>query len=388
MAQEPALKSTGTPAYSPGLEGVIAGRTSISAINEAESSLTYRGYDIRDLAVKSSYEETAYLLLYSELPTKAELATFEDRLRKERAVPGEVIDLYRKIPAKAHSMDILRTGISLVSLYDPEVWDGSHDANVRKAERIIAKMPALVALGHRIPHRLKPVEPRDDLSAAENFLYMLHGEAPQGPKGRIFDSSMIIYAEHEFNASSFSARVTVSTLSDIYSGLTAAIGTLKGPLHGGANEAVMKMLIQIGSPEKAEKWVMDALARGERIMGFGHRVYKHGDSRAPILLAASKEICEFEGYCRWHEISVKVAEVVKREKGLLPNVDYYTASVYYLLGLPLETFTPLFAMARSAGWCSHVIEQLDDNRLIRPSSEYTGKMGLKYVPIADRGAKR
>jgi citrate synthase len=385
MVQKPAPKLAETPAYSPGLEGVIAGRTSISVINEAASSLTYRGYDIRDLAIKSTYEETAYLLLYGELPTKAQLDAFDVRLRAARAVPGELIDLYRKIPARSHTMDVLRTGISLLGLYDPDGWDNSHDANLRKAERIIAKMPTLVALGYRLPHRKKPVEPRDDLSAAENFLYMLLGQVPDGPKGRIFDSTLIIYAEHEFNASSFSARVTVSTLSDIYSGLTSAVGTLKGPLHGGANEAVMKMLLGIGSPEKAEKWVMDALSKKQRIMGFGHRVYKHGDSRAPILLAASKEICEFEDYCRWHEVSVKVAEIVKRETGLLPNVDYYTASVYYLLGLPLETYTPIFAMARSAGWCSHVIEQLDDNRLIRPGSEYTGKMGLTYIPVDKRG---
>ena len=370
--------------YSPGLEGVIAGRTAICEINEERASLTYRGYDIRELAVKSTYEETAYLLLHGRLPKKSELDEFAGTLRSERAVPGEVIDLYRKLPANVHTMDLLRTGISLVGLYDPDRWEGSHDANMRKAVRIIAKMPTLVALGHRLPHRLKPIEPRGDLGAAEDFLYMLQGELPQGPKGRIFDSSLIIYAEHEFNASSFSARVTVSTLSDIYSGITAAVGTLKGPLHGGANEAVMKMLLEIGDVDKAEKWIMDELAGKARIMGFGHRVYKHGDTRAPILKEASKEICEFEGYCRWHDISLKVEEVMKREKGLLPNVDYFAASVYYLLGLPMETYTPIFAMARSVGWCSHIIEQLDDNRLIRPRSEYTGMKGLEYVPVERR----
>jgi len=370
--------------YSPGLEGVVAGKTSISVINEVESSLTYRGYDIRDLAVKSTYEETVFLLLYGALPNAGQLAEFDRYMRENRAVPDELIDLFRKIPAKSHSMDILRTGVSMLGLYDPEEWDDSHEANLRKAARIIAKMPALVALGYRLPHRREPVEPRDDLSHAENFLYMLSGVKPDGPKGKIFDSSLIVYAEHEFNASSFSARVTASTLSDMHSALTSAVGTLKGSLHGGANEAVMKMLIEIDKPEKAEGWVMDALGRKERIMGFGHRVYKHGDSRSPILREASREICEFEGYCRWHEMSTKVEEVVKREKGLLANVDFYTAPIYYLLGLPLETFTPIFALARSAGWCAHVIEQLSDNRLIRPGSEYIGKMGLPYVPIEKR----
>ncbi len=370
--------------YSPGLEGIIAGKTGICEIDPERATLTYRGYDIRDLAVKSTYEETAYLLLYGELPTAGKLKEFSDTLRSERAVPGEVVDLYRRAPQKSHSMDLLRTGISLSALYDPEVWDDSIDANYRKAARIIAKMPTLAALGYRLAHRKKPIEPRDDLSAAENFLYMMRGSEPEGPAGRIFDSSLIIYAEHEYNASSFSALVTISTRSDIYSGIVSAVGTLKGPLHGGANEEVMKMLLDIGSVEKAEAWIMDKLAKKQRIMGFGHRVYKHGDTRAPILKEASLEICKFENYCRWHDISLKVEEVVKREKGLLPNVDYFAASVYYLLGLPLETYTPIFAMARSAGWCSHIIEQLSDNRLIRPTSEYTGKRGLKYVPLGER----
>lgn len=377
-------KIVGTEIYSPGLEGVIAGETSISEIDEARASLTYRGYDIRELAVKSTFEETAYLLLHGRLPNASELKEFEANIRAERSVPDEVVDLLRKIPKTSHSMDILRSGASILGLYDPEAWDNSHAANLRKAVRIISKMPTLVALGYRLPHRLRPVEPRDDLNTADNFLYMLHGKMPKGPEGDIFDASLIVYAEHEYNASSFSAMVTVSTLSDVHSGITAAIGALKGSLHGGANEAVMKMLLEMDAPDNAEKWVMDALARKERIMGFGHRVYKHGDTRAPILREAGKNICEFEGYCRWHDISLKVEEVVKREKGLLPNVDFYTASIYYLLGLPLETFTPIFAMARSAGWCSHIIEQLDDNRLMRPRSIYIGERGKEYVPVDKR----
>ena len=370
--------------YSPGLEGVAAGKTAISEIDEARASLTYRGYDIRELAKLSTYEETAFLLLHGRLPGKAELDGFDVALRGERGLPDEVMEILRSLPRKTHSMDMLRTGISALSAFDPDGWDNSPEAGLRKAVRIIAKMPTLVAAGYRIAHRMEPVPPEKGLSAAANFLHMLHARPPEGPMARIFDTSLIIYAEHEYNASSFSARVTVSTLSDIYSGITSAVGTLKGPLHGGANEEVMKMLIEVGRPERADEWVKDALARKKRIMGFGHRVYKHGDTRAPILKEASAEICDFEGYCRWHDISLKVEEAVKRETGLLPNVDYFSATVYYLLGLPLETFTPIFAMARSAGWCSHVIEQLGDNRLIRPRSIYTGARGLKYVSIDKR----
>lgn len=370
--------------YSPGLEGVIAGETSICEIDQERASLTFRGYDIRELAVKSTYEETAYLLLYGELPNRKQLDAFDALLKEDRGVPAQVVDLYRKTPVDAHSMDVLRTGVSILGMFDPEADDGSHDANVRKAIRIISKMPTLVAYGSRLPQGLDPIEPSKELSIAENFLYMLHGVVQDDPGPRIFDKTLIVYAEHEFNASSFSARVTSSTLSDIHSAVTSAIGTLKGPLHGGANEAVMHMLLEIKEPEKAEPWIMEALGNKKRIMGFGHRVYKHGDTRAPILRQASRDLCESQGFCKWHELAVMVEETVKREKGLLPNVDFYTASIYHLLGLPIPTFTPLFAMARSAGWCSHVIEQLDNNRLIRPRSVYTGLKGLHYVPIDER----
>jgi len=372
------------PDYSPGLEGVIAGETSICEIDPDRATLTFRGYDIRDLATKSTYEETAYLVLNGKLPNRNQMGEFDRMMKEDRGVPDAVIDLYRKTPESAHAMDVLRTGVSVLGMFDPEESDNSHDANIRKAVSIISKMPTLVALGARLPKGLEPVEPRDDLTIAENFLYMLHGVVQEEPGPHIFDKTLIVYAEHEFNASSFTARTLTSTLSDIHSGVTGAIGALKGPLHGGANAAVMHMLKEIKDKEAVEPWIMQALADKKRIMGFGHRVYKHGDTRAPILRKASQELCESIGFCKWHELSLMVEETVKREKGLLPNVDFYTASIYHLLGLPIPTFTPVFAMARSAGWCAHIIEQLDNNRLIRPRSWYIGNRGLEYVPINER----
>jgi len=372
------------PEYSPGLEGVIAGETTICEIDSDRATLTYRGYDIRDLATMSTYEETAYLVLHGRLPNRNQLDEFDKMLKEDRGVPDAVVDVYRKTPRSAHSMDVLRTGVSILGLFDPEENDNSHDANIRKAVSIISKMPTLVALGARLPQGLEPVEPRDDLTLAENFLYMLHGVVQEEPGPSIFDKTLIVYAEHEFNASSFTARALTSTLSDIHSGITGAIGALKGPLHGGANAAVMHMLKEIKDKEAVEPWITDALANKKRIMGFGHRVYKHGDTRAPILRKASQELCESIGFCKWHELSLMVEETVKREKGLLPNVDFYTASIYHLLGLPIPTFTPVFAMARSAGWCAHIIEQLDNNRLIRPRSWYVGNRGLEYVPVGER----
>ncbi len=370
--------------YSPGLEGVIAGETDICEIDQERASLTYRGYDIKDLAVKSTYEEVVYLLLHGELPTKPRLEEFDALLKKDREVPSVVVDVFRKIPEEAHSMDVLRTGVSILGAFDPEVEDGSHEANIRKAVRIVSKMPTLVAYASRLARGLEPVDPREDFGLAENFLYMLHGEAHDPPGPGIFDKTLIVYAEHEFNASSFSARVTSSTLSDLHSAITSAVGTLKGPLHGGANAAVMHMLQEIKEPDQVEPWIKEALENKRRIMGFGHRVYKHGDSRAPILRQASRELCEAVGFCKWHELALMVEETVKREKGLLPNVDFYTASIYHVLGIPIPVFTPIFAMARSAGWCAHVIEQLDNNRLIRPRSIYKGNKGLKYLPMGDR----
>jgi len=372
------------PDYSPGLEGVIAGETKICEIDPDRATLTYRGYDIRDLATHSTYEETAYLVLNGRLPNRSQMDEFDKMLKEDRGVPDTVVDVYRKTPQSAHSMDVLRTGVSILGLFDPEENDNSHDANIRKAVSIISKMPTLVALGTRLPQGLEPVEPRDDLTLAENFLYMLHGVVQDEPGPSIFDKTLIVYAEHEFNASSFTARALTSTLSDIHSGITGAIGALKGPLHGGANAAVMHMLKEIKDKEAVEPWITDALANKKRIMGFGHRVYKHGDTRAPILRKASQELCESIGFCKWHELSLMVEETVKREKGLLPNVDFYTASIYHLLGLPIPTFTPVFAMARSAGWCAHIIEQLDNNRLIRPRSWYEGNRGLEYVPVDER----
>jgi citrate synthase len=367
--------------YSPGLEGVIAGQTAISTVGD---TLTYRGYEIHDLAEHSTYEEVAYLLLYGELPTQAQLSAFTAELTRERDLPEAVVAMLRAVPASADLMDVLRSGVSMLAHFDPETGDNSHEANVRKAVRVLARIPTIIAYRERIVRGQEPVAPRAGLSHAANFLAMLNGEAPQSLAARTLDVSFILYAEHEFNASTFAARVTVSTLSDLHSGLTSAIGTLKGPLHGGANEKAMEMLLSIGEPERAEAWVKDALAHKERIMGFGHRVYKHGDTRAEILKGWAEKLAEQSGDTKLIRIAQIVEDVMKREKNLLPNVDFPCAPAYYLLGLPVELYTPIFVLARTAGWSAHIIEQLDNNRLIRPRSQYTGPETRPYVPIAQR----
>jgi 2-methylcitrate synthase/citrate synthase II len=367
--------------YSPGLEGVIAGQTAISTVGD---TLTYRGYEIHELADNATFEEVAYLLLYGELPTAAQLRAFNDSLASERGVPSATIETLRHIPAGADAMDTLRSGVSLLAHFDRETADNSHDANIRKAIRVLAKVPTLIAARHRLAHGHEPVAPKPALGHAANLLYMLTGEEPDEVAARVLDVSLILYAEHEFNASTFAARVTVSTLADLHGGLVSAIATLKGPLHGGANEKAMEMLLEIGEPERAEAWVKDALARKERIMGFGHRVYKHGDTRAQILKGWVEKLAERTGNTKWARIAQIVEDTVRNEKGILPNVDFPCAPAYYMLGLSVELYTPFFVVARVAGWSAHIIEQLDNNRLIRPRSEYTGPAVRPYIPIDRR----
>jgi 2-methylcitrate synthase/citrate synthase II len=367
--------------YSPGLEGVIAGETAISAVSD---TLTYRGYEIHELAERSTFEEVASLLLCGELPKQAALHEFTRELSAERALPEPVVAMLRTVPPAASAMDVLRSGVSMLAHFDPETEENSHAANVRKAMRVLAKVPTIVAYRHRIVHGQEPVEPRPDLSHAANLLAMIHGKEPQPLAARLMDVSLILYAEHEFNASTFAARVTVSTLADLHAGLTSAIGTLKGPLHGGANEKAMEMLLAIGEPSAAEAWVRGALARKERIMGFGHRVYKHGDTRAQILKGWTEKLAQETGQTKWTQIAQIVEDVVRQEKGLLPNVDFPCGPAYYMLGLPVELYTPIFVAARTSGWSAHVIEQLDNNRLIRPRSQYIGPEARPYVPIEQR----
>ena len=374
--------------FYPGLEGVISNETAITNLEgrKGDGDLEYRGYRIEDLADHVSYEESAYLLLHGELPNAVQLAEFDARLRGQRDIPAGLIDLLRKIPKDAHSMDVLRTSLSVISHFDPEVNTVStdHAANVRKAERIVAKTATAVAARERLLAGQEPVSPDASLCHAGNFLYMATGKKPSASMTRAFDLSLVLYAEHELNASTFAARVTVSTLSDIYSGIVAAIGTLKGPLHGGANEEAWKVLVEVGSPDNAEQWIHDALVQKKRIMGFGHRVYKTGDPRARILKVWCRKLADEIGEDKWEKIAEPIEREVTAQKKLPPNVDWPTARLYHYMGLETDVYTPIFALARVSGWSAHIIEQLDSNRLMRPRARYTGPANRAVKPISER----
>jgi 2-methylcitrate synthase/citrate synthase II len=374
--------------YSPGLEGVIANETAIANIEgkDGAGGLEYRGYRIEDLAGHVSYEETAFLLLHGDLPNRAQLQEFGARLQSARAIPEPLIELFSRIPRHIHPMDVLRSSVSVLAHFDPDVNapPTDHAANVRKSERLVAQMATAIAYRERIARGLPVVPPRDDLDHAANFLNMVNGKVPSKTMRDAFDISMVLYTEHELNASTFSARVTVSTLSDIYSGIVAAVGTLKGPLHGGANEEAWKVLEKVGSPDNAEQWIKDALARKERIMGFGHRVYKTGDPRAAILKHYCIELAREVGDDRWERTAEPIERAVTTQKLLPPNVDWPSARLYHYMGLSLDLYTPIFAMARVSGWAAHVIEQLDHNRLMRPRALYVGPPHRPVKPINDR----
>lgn len=376
--------TTTYPNYSPGLEGVVAGITTISEIDSDRSSLVFRGYDVHELAEYGSFEQTAYLLLYGKLPNKHELNGFKDTLNRARDLPGEVIAALRMTPSHLHPMDQLKVAYTMLSGFDPNYGKDDHGANVRKAIRIIASAPTIVAMGHRLRHGKEPVQPDYALSTAGNFMYMLTGQRPDAYTEKVMDAAMTLYAEHGFNASTFACRVTVSTLSDIYSGIISGIGALKGPLHGGANEEAMRMLLEIGTPDNAESWVREALAEKKKIMGFGHREYKNHDSRALYLSKLAKEIGERMGNPTWGRIADTLEKVMYEEKGIRPNVDFPAAYAFYLLHIPIELYTPIFVMARVAGWSAHAIEQLSHNRLIRPKAIYEGPKQQSWVPIEDR----
>lgn len=377
-----------TETYSPGLEGVVAGVTKISNVDPQRNSLIYRGYDIHDLAEHATFEEVAYLLIHGDLPTASQLDAFRNTLIQERELPTAVIETLKSFPVNPkhhiHPMDLLRTALSALALHDPEIDDNSHEANVRKATRLIAKFPALITYSYRLNKGKAIVAPDPSLSHAENFLYMLHGEKPDPYVAKVFDMTLILYAEHGFNASTFSARVTASTLSDLHSAIVSAIGTLKGPLHGGANEEAMQMLMEIGSVDNVDPWVRDALATKKKIMGFGHREYKTGDPRAAILKHHAGEIGQQLGQTKWDDMATIMEGIMLSEKGLHPNVDFPTAYIYYMLGLPIEIYTPIFALARITGWSANVIEQLDNNRLFRPKAIYDGPGVRDYVPLSQR----
>ncbi|RSN44913.1 bifunctional 2-methylcitrate synthase/citrate synthase [Amycolatopsis sp. WAC 04197] len=362
-----------TPTIHKGLAGVVVDTTEVSMVNPDTNSLTYRGYPVQDLAANCSFEEVAYLLWHGELPDPAQLAAQNEVERSQRGLPADLVMTLLALPDAAHPMDTLRTAVSILGANDPSEDDNSPEANHAKALRLFAVLPAVVAITQRRRHGLRPLPPREDLGYAENFLYMTLGEVPEPVIVRAFETSLVLYAEHSFNASTFTSRVVTSTLSDLYSAVTAGIGALKGPLHGGANEAVMATFEEIGTADKAEAWLKTALAEKRKIMGFGHRVYKNGDSRVPTMRQALQEVAELRDGHNLLDLYEALARAMYAEKGLHPNLDYPAGPAYHLMGFDTPVFTPIFVAARITGWTAHITEQLAANSLIRPSSTYSGK---------------
>ena len=369
-----------------GLEGVVAATTRISDVIGDKGQLIYCGYDINELAGKVSYKEVVYLLWNNKLPNRRELDEFTRGLRSQRELPGPVVDFLKTVPKNAPPMDVIRTAISMLGLYDVDLGkEATREINQRRARSITAKIGVIAAYFHRARKDLPLPPVRDDLTEAEHFLYLMCGEPQSKEASDTLDVAFVLHADHGMNASTFSARVTISTLTDFYSAITAAIGTLKGPLHGGANEGVIQMLQEIGDEKNVDAYIEKQLAEKKKIMGIGHRVYKTLDPRAPHLRAMAIKLSEKIGEPKWIRMSERIAELMKQKKNLNANVDFYSATVYYSLGIPTDLFTPVFAIARCAGWCAHVLEQLEDNRLYRPLSEYVGEpVGKKVVPIDER----
>ncbi|MER3428232.1 MAG: citrate synthase [Pyrinomonas sp.] len=379
-AKDTAAKSA-APA---GLEGVVAAQSSIGDVDGINGILIYQGINIHDLARHSTFEEVVFLLWHGRLPKRAELEELKRSLAAAQQINEELLDMLRRIPREADPMDVLRTAVSALAFYDKDAHNTSREASVRIATKLTAQFPVIVAAFDRLRNGKEPVAPKPELNIATNFLYMLRGEMPGEREARIFDVALILHADHELNASTFTGRVIAATLADMYAAVTGAISALSGPLHGGANTAVMKMLLEIGSVENVEKYITEALAQKKKIMGFGHRVYRTEDPRATWLRQFSREMGESKGDLRWYEISRKIEEVMMREKGLYPNVDFYSASTYYMMGIPLDLFTPIFAISRISGWTGHILEQYANNRLIRPRAEYVGPRNVPYVPIDER----
>jgi len=381
-------KDSTAAAVSTGLRGVVAASSSIGDVNGEKGELIYQGVNIHDLATKSTFEEVVFLLWNGRLPKRAELDELRENLAASYQLPADMAELikgiYKRVPKTADPMDALRTVVSAMAMFDEEARDFSREASIRVATRLTARFPTIVAAIERARNGLDLVEPKPNLNIATNFLYMLKGEMPDEFDAHVLDVALILQADHELNASTFTARVVAGTLADMYSAVTAALGALSGPLHGGANTAIMRILLEIGSVDRVESYVKEALAKKKKIMGFGHAVYKTEDPRATHLRRFSKEMGERKGDSKWYDMTAKLEEVMKREKGLLPNVDAYSASTYYMMGIPLDLYTPIFAISRISGWTAHILEQYADNKLIRPRAEYIGPRNVPYLPIDER----
>ena len=368
-----------------GLEGVVAATTELCNLDGVQGRLAYRGYDIEDLARHASFEEVVWLLWHGELARAGELEGFRKELVDARPLAPLLGKALKLVPKETHPMRALQAAVALLGMLDPDAEDNSGEANRRKAVRLVAQMATLTAAFHRIRQGKRPVPPRPELGHAANFLYMVAGRKPKPVSIRAFDATLVLYAEHEFNASTFTARTIASTLADMHSAVSGGIGALKGSLHGGAGEAVMRTLQEIGGPDRAEAFTKQALAQKRRLMGFGHRVYKAGDPRARILRALAEKACMRSGEGVWFETAVRLHEVVNREKGLIPNVDFYSAPLFYALGIPVDLFVPVIAVSRIAGWTANILEQHADNRLIRPRAEYVGAPHRPFKHPAERG---
>lgn len=369
-----------------GLEGVVANTTRLSDVIGDKGQLIYCGYDINELAGKVSYEEVVYLLWNNKLPNRRELDQCRNTLRSLRVLPNAVVEFIKAAPKNSQPMDVMRTAVSMLGLYDPDIHrEATPEINRQRARSITAKIGVIAAYFHRARKNL-PLPPiREDLGEAAHFLYLMCGEEPSKEATDALDVAFVLHADHGMNASTFSARVTISTLSDVYAAITSAIGTLEGPLHGGANEGVIHMLEKIGSVDRVDAYIDEQLAQKKKIMGIGHRVYKTLDPRAPHLRAMAIKLSDKIGEPKWIRMSERIAELMKQKKNLNANVDFYSATVYYSLGIPTDLFTPVFAIARTSGWCAHVLEQLEDNRLYRPLSQYVGEpVGKKVIPIDQR----
>ncbi len=365
-----------------GLAGVVADETSISKVMPEINSLVYRGYKVQDLAEKCNFEEVAYLLVHGDLPTAKELREFSQAEKDKRDLSDYMLKVIEKFPLKAHPMDTLRTGVSFLGMEDDRIWDDSPETSMDKFIGLLARIPTLIAAAYRHQKGLEYIAPDKKLGISENFFYMCFGKVPAAEVVRAFDVSLILYAEHSFNASTFTTRVITSTTSDMYSAVVGGIGALKGPLHGGANEQVMHMLMEVGEPSKAKEWMLNALREKKKVMGFGHRVYRKGDSRVPTMKKYTEKMADFTGEKKWLEISAILEETMVAEKGIHPNLDYPAGPAYYMMGFDIDMFTPIFVMSRITGWCAHIMEQRADNRIIRPLSEYVGH-AEREVPLME-----